>query len=286
MPSDRPETFFISLVPTQLQRLLQDETATRWLGRFRTVLLGWAPAWPSVLHRAREECIALAPTYGMTETASQVVTLVPQDFGSGQVGCGQVLPHAQVDICDESGQILPPGLIGQVRVRSRSLAQGYFVLSAASANKDTNATSQPFPRDEQGPFLQTDDLGCFDAAGYLKIVGRSSDKIISGGENVFPAEVEAAIRATGKVADVAVMGVPDVDWGERVVAVYVPNGDGARAANDIAIQGLNQLLARAIAQVLSPAKRPKTWLAVEALPRNAQGKMNRQSLRELVTAWL
>lgn len=283
-PNIQPETYFISLVPTQLQRLLQQPEAAVWLRRFRAVLLGGAPAWPTLLAEARSQGIALAPTYGMTETASQVVTLNPQDFLRGQTGCGQVLPHAQVEVCDTAGKLVSVGQTGSVRVRSRSLAAGYVRVPTTTEIVMTEAVSghgslpfQPLPRDEQGSYLATDDLGFFDEAGYLHIVGRSSSKIISGGENVFPAEVEAAIRATGLVADVVVLGMPDGDWGERVVAVYVPQVLDETVSTKARLE---LALAEAIAPLLSPAKRPKCWWATDALPRSAQGKLNRKALQQ------
>lgn len=261
------ERYVISLVPTQLQRMMQDDATARWLARFHCVFLGGAPAWPSLLQAARAQGIALAPTYGMTETASQVVTLSPPEFEAGQTGCGRVLPHAQIEI----------GEGGAVRVRSRSLAQGYLMISASGSESSSPlcASFEPFPQDAAGPYLPTDDLGFFDPAGSLHIVGRSSDKIISGGENIFPAEVEAAIQATGLVTDVVVLGVPDADWGERVVAVYTTVGGVGSE--------LEATLRQAIAQSLCPAKRPKTWVVVAHLPRNAQGKLHRQAVRDLLS---
>ncbi len=269
------DSFWISLVPTQLQRLLQDPAKTQWLQQFQMVLLGGAPAWPSLLKAAKAANIALAPTYGMTETASQIVTLAPGAFGAGKSGCGRVLPHASVTVCDDQGQVLPTGVVGQIRVRSRALAAGYWYVSAGDRACPEPTRFEPLPEDAAGPYLATDDLGWLDAEGYLHLVGRSSDKIITGGENVFPAEVEAAIRATGLVADVAVMGVADAEWGERLVAVYVPAGSNANIP-------LQQALQLALQTQLSPPKRPKTWLAVTALPRNAQGKLNRLALRALI----
>lgn len=125
-----------------------------------------------------------------------------------------------------------------------------------------------------GPSLLTDDLGYFDDQGYLHLVGRASDKIISGGENVFPAAVEGAILALDGVQDVLVLGLPDGDWGERVVAVVVaPNRNATE-------------LAAALAARLPPPQRPKQWLLTDALPRNAQGKIGRSQLRDWAMAQL
>ena len=336
-----PESFFLSLVPTQLQRLLDRETehledsphsptpafSIAWLSRFRTVLLGGAPAWADLLDRARSHCIRLAPTYGMTETASQIATLKPDDFLKGHTNAGQVLPHAQITIHSPSGEILPPHQIGTITIRTESLAWGYYPrLPRDRACTDSRETRQadlvaktncpsttPSPPSqtsdsgglgELGPqaaggrgevprtqpldqakmlahhslerrdaVFQPDDLGFFDQEGYLHIVGRQSDKIITGGENVFPAEVEAAILSTGLVQDVCVVGVNDRHWGQAIVAVYVPIDQTTTAAR----------LQTALTDKLSKFKRPKHWIAVDQLPRNAQGKVNRQQIQQRIS---
>ncbi|MGC8712307.1 MAG: AMP-binding enzyme, partial [Leptodesmis sp.] len=121
------------------------------------------------------------------------------------------------------------------------------------------------------PF-QPDDIGYLDADGYLHLLGRNSDKIITGGENVFPAEVEAAIQATGLVSDVCVMGVSDRLWGQAITAFYSP------IEPDLSIASLKA----ALQTRLSKFKHPKYWIAMTSLPRNAQGKINQAHLR----AWV
>ncbi|MFM7367685.1 MAG: AMP-binding protein, partial [Sphaerospermopsis kisseleviana] len=103
IPNINPSDFFISLVPTQLQRLLQNTQLTKWLSEFETVLLGGAPAWEELLKKARFHHIRLAPTYGMTETASQVATLKPDEFLQGNVNSGKILPHAEITINNLTG---------------------------------------------------------------------------------------------------------------------------------------------------------------------------------------
>ncbi len=147
----------------------------------------------------------------MTETASQVVTLKPDDFLKGHTACGQVLPHAEVVVGRSPQEAFPIGQVGTVSIRARSLMLGYFPNSVDS-NDEWGSFAQPNSHLES---FQTDDLGFLDAQGYLHIVGRQSDKIITGGENVFPAEVEAAIRATNLIKDVSVLGVHDLHWGKR-----------------------------------------------------------------------
>jgi o-succinylbenzoate---CoA ligase len=241
-----PADGFISLVPTQLQRLLANPEMVRWLAEFKTVLLGGAPAWPELLAVARRDRLPLAPTYGMTETASQVATLKPQHFLAGQENSGQVLPHAQIQIQDSTGHSLPTGELGRISIRANSLALGYY--------------PHCFEQDD----FQPDDLGYLDTQGYLHVVGRNSRKIITGGENVFPTEVETAIRATGLVADVYVIGTADAQWGQVVTAVYVPRTELVTETD----------LQTALKQQLSRFKQPKQWIRVECLPRNLQGKVN------------
>ena len=251
-----PAGFFLSIVPTQLQRFLQAPGTTQWLSRFQTVLLGGAPAWEALLVAARQHQIQLAPTYGMTETASQVVTMKPADFLQGKSGCGQVLPHASIQILDDAGIECSTGEVGTIAIQATSLMMNYFPPTAPARSQ----------------FL-TDDLGYFDAQGYLQVVGRSSQKIITGGENVFPAEVEAAIRSTGLVKDVCVIGMSDRHWGQIVVAVCV----ALPGASDVeAIAGLEAALENRLATY----KRPKRWLFLPELPRNAQGKINALLLQQ------
>ncbi|MEG4025187.1 2-succinylbenzoate--CoA ligase [Microcoleus sp. S13C4] len=250
----KPEEFFISLVPTQLQRLLQNPDTANWLGRFRAVLLGGAPAWPELLETARNYQVKLAPSYGMTETASQIATLKPEDFLAGNNSSGQTLPHAQITIRSANGAILCDNQIGNIVVSAKSLALGYY--------PENFGDREYFP---------LDDLGFFDKNNYLNIVGRSSDKIITGGENVFPAEVEAVVRSTNLVADIAVIGLPDKDWGQVVTAIYVP------ANSEVTVKNLQA----AIEDKLSKFKRPKYWVIVEKLPRNSQGKVNREQLQKI-----
>lgn len=260
------EPWFLSLVPTQLHRLLNEPAGgktTMQLPSPMTILLGGAPAWESLLDQARQAQLRVAPTYGMTETASQVVTLKPEEFGQGRSQCGQVLPHAQVSIRDMAGKLLPANQIGRVVIQAKSLMLGYF--------------PHPLKRLE----YETEDLGLLDEAGYLQIVGRRDGTIITGGENVFPVEVEAAIWRTGLVQDICVVGLPHEDWGAVVTAVYTP-----AAVNVADEMSLAAALATAIAPYLSRYKQPKHWIQVAELPRNAQGKVNRQQVMTLAQAAL
>lgn len=288
LPLLAPEDSFISLVPTQLQRLLQNPQLAAWLSRFHTVMLGGAPAWEELLLQARANHIRVALTYGMTETASQIVTLQPDDFLGGNGSCGQVLPHAHLTICDDAGQPLKTGQVGHLRLQAKSLALGYWANLSENNRHQTVHSGDVRYHPFNGCFCP-DDLGYLDDGGYLHLVGRSSDKIITGGENVFPTEVEAAIRATGLVEDVCVLGVEDASlkkkaehhWGEVVTAVYV-----ARPSFSSQAIALPQQLQEALMGKISRFKQPKCWIAAEQLPRNAQGKLNRAALQAWVQTQL
>ncbi|MBE9201982.1 MULTISPECIES: 2-succinylbenzoate--CoA ligase [unclassified Nodularia (in: cyanobacteria)] len=254
-----PADFFISLVPTQLQRLLENPQLTQWLSQFTTVLLGGAPAWEELLEKAKFHRIRLAPTYGMTETASQIATLKPDDFLNGKINSGQILPHAQVKIRNQQGEILNPYQTGNITIQAQSLALGYYPQTW-----------------ENQHYLQVDDIGYLDSQGYLSIIGRSSDKIITGGENIYPVEIEAAIRSTQMVTDVCIIGLPDKHWGEAVTAIYIPKHPQISSLK----------LQAELQKKLSKFKIPKHWISVPTLPRNPQGKINRQELQKIAAEHL
>ncbi|TVP68832.1 MAG: 2-succinylbenzoate--CoA ligase [Leptolyngbya sp. LCM1.Bin17] len=277
-----PPPGFLSLVPTQLQWLLdQGEAFEPWLRSFQAVLLGGAPPWPRLLHRARTLGIPLAPTYGMTETASQVATLLPQEFLAGHGGSGRALPHASLRILNPQGQPLPPTAVGTVTIAATSLAEGYVVLTA-EASEPYRLTSLA-PTETAGPQapgnrseLCTDDMGYLDAAGYLHLVGRRSNKLITGGENVFPEEVEAVLLATGQVQDACVVGLPCDRWGQQLCALVVISPTLPLATLPLLLQGQ-----------LAPFKQPKRWIAIAALPRTPQGKLVRpQALGLAQRVWV
>ncbi|MEA5529418.1 2-succinylbenzoate--CoA ligase [Dolichospermum sp. UHCC 0684] len=250
LPNINPHDFFISLVPTQLQKFLQNPELTQWLSKFSTVLLGGAPPWDELLEKARFHQIRLAPTYGMTETASQIATLKPDEFLQGKFNSGKILPHAKIIIDNQPGNI---------NIQSQSLALGYY----------------PQMWENRDNFV-VDDIGFLDNYGYLHIIGRNSDKIITGGENVYPTEIESAIRKTNMVIDVCVIGITDKHWGQALTAIYIPK-DRNISPREIQTQIKNQL---------SKFKIPKHWISLPNLPRNAQGKINRQQLQQIAADFL
>lgn len=245
----------LSLVPTQLERLIGDPAACDWLRCFTTILLGGAPASAALLDQARAAGLPLAQAYGASETAAVFAWQSPDDFLAGGTGL-RTLPHATLRILDpESGQPVAPHQLGRIEVESTSLFLGYWPVFRAL-----------------GPWL-TDDLGTLSAAGRLQVAGRADAAINTGGEKVQPAEVEAALRATGAFSEVLVFGVPDARWGETVAAVY-PEGDRP----DLATVE-TQLRAQ-----LSGPKLPRRWVPVTDWPRTVQGKSDRAALRKLAGA--
>lgn len=244
LPADAGE-WFLSLVPTQLQRLLGDPAAVEWLHGFRAVFVGGGPSWPELVAAGAQARLPLAFTYGMTETAAMVAALRPDEFLAGGRGSGAPLPHARITIDPE----------GLVIIEGESLFRGYW----------------PDFRDA-GPW-SAGDGGCFDASGSLHLLGRTDALIITGGKKADPGEIEAALRATGEFSDVAVIGMPDRDWGEAVVAYYLALG---RTPDFGRVE-------RLIRDRLAPYKHPKRYVAVAVWPRNAQGKVNRLELRRQIS---
>jgi o-succinylbenzoate---CoA ligase len=232
----------ISLVPTQLQRLLANAAAVEWLRQFHVVFVGGGPTWPALFEAAGRAGVPVAISYGMTETAAMVTALRPHEFLTGERSCGTALPHAQVKITAE----------GLVAISGDSLFRGYF------------------PEERWPVDFVTEDLGRLDARGHLHVLGRRDATIITGGKKVQPLEVEAALRASGQFEDVAVVGLPDAEWGEVVVACYPAN----QPAPDVA---------RASA-ALTSHQRPKRFVPVTDWPRNAQGKVNRAALLASLSA--
>ncbi len=231
------EPWVISLVPTQLHRLLAQPAAVEWLRGFGIIFVGGGPMWPELADAAAQAGLRLAPSYGMTETAAMVAALRPEEFLAGARSCGTPLPHVDVSI----------GSDGVVRVRGESVFRGYFPETSGARE------------------FATEDFGRFDERGHVHLLGRRDAVIITGGKKVQPSVVEAALRATGEFTDVAVVGVPDAEWGEVVVACYPRE---ARTPD----------FACAVA-TLAAHERPKRFVAMADWPRNAQGKVNRAALR-------
>jgi O-succinylbenzoic acid--CoA ligase len=234
----------ISLVPTQLQRLMALPAAVEWLRGFAIIFLGGGPAWPELTDAAARAGLRVSLSYGMTETAAMVTALQPEEFLAGSRSCGAPLPHARVTVAGD----------GRISIEGASVFRGYVGGPAHT-----------------GEFT-TSDFGSVGSRGHVTVIGRSDAMIITGGKKVHPAEVEAGLRASGEFADVdvVVIGVPDPEWGEAVVACY-PGAGVEKAPNvERAVSGL------------AAHQRPKRFVAVQDWPRNLQGKIDRVALRRVV----
>lgn len=216
-----------SLVPTQLERL----PPLRGSSALRAVLIGGGPMTPATLERARAQGLPVLQTYGLTEACSQVTTEVPSE-ADGQTA-GRPLAGVQVRL----------SAAGEVEVAGPTIAPAL------------------------GPWLNTGDLGALDARGRLTIFSRRTDLIVSGGENIYPAELEALIAAHPAVEEVAVVPGADAKWGQVPIAAVVWKGEPA-------VEALEALCR----EKLAGFKQPREWHTLKALPRNAMGKLQRQAI--------
>jgi len=230
----------VSVVSTMLQRMLDQRSERPYPETLRCVLLGGGPAPLPLLERALHAGVPVFQSYGLTETASQLATLAPEDVRRKVGSAGKPLLGTQLRIVD-----------GEIQVRGPNVSPGYL--------------HQPGHSD----WLHTGDLGRLDDDGYLYVLDRRSDLIVSGGENVYPAEVEATLLAHPAVEDAGVFGVADPEWGQMVAAALVLKEPAS--ADDI----LEFCRLR-----LAGYKMPKRVEFVEALPRNAAGKLLRRELRQ------
>lgn len=246
-----------SLVPTHLHRVLEALGEARAPETFRAILLGGAASPPPLVRSAGLHGLPVAVTYGLTEATSQVATATPDESQELPGSPGRPLPDVEVDIGED----------GSVRVRGAVVAAG----AVRAADGDEGPTVDPMA--DEGGWLDTGDLGHIDEAGRLHLTGRRTDRIISGGVNVDPIEVERVLLAHPSVVEASVIGVRDPEWGERVVAAVAFRDDGP-------FPGPDALAAYLRGRLVGP-KRPKELRAVPALPRNPNGKVDRAAVRAL-----
>jgi long-chain acyl-CoA synthetase len=262
--NDRVSKIF--LVPAAIQIILRDPRARSTdYSRMKTIGYGASPIPLDLLREAVEVFgCGFAQMYGMTETTGTIVALPPEDHdmkGSTRMrAAGKPLPGVEIRIVDDAGNAVPTGEVGEIATRSVWNMAGYWNMP--------EATAKTIDRDG---WLRTGDAGYMDADGYVYIHDRVKDMIITGGENVYPAEVESAIYGHPQVADVAVIGVPDAKWGEAVKAMVVPKPGKTPDPQDIIAWARQHVAA---------FKAPKSVDFIEALPRNASGKILRRELRE------
>lgn len=255
----RGETTIVSAVSYMLQRMIDQMGERSAPSTLRCVLVGGGPVPRSLLEASAAKGLPVVQTYGMTETASQIATLSPEDALRKIGSAGKPLFGAEIRVVEAKGHVAPSNPpVGEIQVRGPSVSPGYLGSKKTLRGKED--------------WFSTGDLGYFDEEGYLFVVDRRTDLIISGGENVYPAEIEAMLHKHPRVQEAGVVGVSDAKWGQVPVAFVVPK----EATDPLDESALNDHCR----QVLAPYKVPKHIFFLSKLPRNAAGKLSRLALRK------
>jgi long-chain acyl-CoA synthetase len=249
-------------VPAVILFLLEHpDCAKTNFSSIKAIYYGASPIPMPVLTRAVETMgCGFAQLYGLTETTGAFTYLAPEDHdGSEKMkSCGKVMRTARARIVRDDGSDCEPGEVGEILCRSRQVMKGYW--------KQPELTQQVIV----DGWFHTGDAGYLDAEGYLYVHDRMKDMVISGGENIYPAEVESALASHPAIADVAVIGAPDPKWGEKVVAIVVLR-DGHQLSQDELV-----IYAR---ERLAGYKVPREMTLIDELPRNPSGKILKRVLR-------
>ena len=256
MEAGRVTKFFA--VPTVYIRFLSVKDLKKRIGRLRYSFSAAASMAVEIVKQWKELTgLTIAESYGMTEA----MPLTYNHYYRHVVGSvGQAVHGVEVEIRDPSGNQVEQGKEGEICVRGRNVMKGYL--------NSPEATQSAF---WDGGWLRTGDIGIFDPDGYLYIVDRLKDLIITGGENVYPREVEEQLYTRPEVAECSVIGLPDREWGERVAAFIMPKPGCSIVPEEIK----SYLKSR-----LSPFKVPKDYFAVTELPKNPAGKILKRELRK------
>ncbi|MBW0293627.1 fatty-acid--CoA ligase [Rhodococcus sp. MH15] len=262
----RPTT--VGLVPTMLQMLVAhknetgEDATTYDLSSVRILRYGASPISPTLLGQVMQMFpnSSFAQGYGMTETA-HISMLSPADHLEGGDllrSAGRALPHCEVKIVDPAGSELPPGKVGEIVTFGSHVMLGYWNKPKETAEVLRDG------------WMHTGDAGYLDARGYLFIVDRIKDMIVTGGENVYSTEVENALAQHESVAACSVIGLPDAQWGERVHAVVVLRHGFDADADELRAH---------VKTLIAGYKSPRTFQFVDALPLSAAGKVLKRDLR-------
>ncbi len=268
-PHDMAETILkqritlVSLVPTMVRRLLEVDNNWHAAPKLRCILVGGAAASHTLLEDCLSRKLPVALTYGLTEAASQVATATPDRVRRKPGTVGKPLMFCEVRIQGSGGQDAKVGEIGEILVSGPTVGLGYLQSSDGGYLAFPNGV------------LATGDLGYFDETGDLWIVERKDDLIITGGENVYPAEVEQTILAHPAVFEASVTGVLDDEWGQRVAALIVPRKDSKLSADEII---------RFCRGRLAGYKIPRLIRFTDILPTGNSGKVQRDLVREVLEA--
>jgi long-chain acyl-CoA synthetase len=268
---ERHRVTVASLVPTVVIRTLQEgDLAAHDLSTLRLIFYGSARLPPAWVRRAMEsfDGVDFQQGYGLTETASGGTTLDPPEHraarASGEFGrlssAGQPMMGIDLRIVDDDGDEMPTGEVGEIAMRGPNIASGYFNLPEETAKTFRNG------------WFHTGDLGRVDEAGYLYIVDRKKDMVVTGGENVYSSEVETILHQHPKVHEAAVIGVPDDRYGEALFAVIAPTPGETLTTDEM----ISYCRGR-----IGGYKIPRRMTLVETLPKNAVGKVAKNELRRI-----
>jgi long-chain acyl-CoA synthetase len=258
MKKGRVTKFFA--VPTIYVRLLALDRLKERLGAVRYCLSAAASMAAEIVKQWKERTgLSIYEAYGMTEAAPTVTYNHYHKHVIGSVGTE--VPGVEIQIRDLQGHSLRPGQEGEICVRGPNIMKGYL--------DNPEATREAF---WEGGWFRSGDIGLFDDNGYLFIVDRLKDMIITGGENVYPREVEEVLFTSDEVEECAVIGIPDREWGERVVAFIIPRPGKAFDKSELHAY---------LKSRLSPFKVPKEYRLVSDLPKNPAGKILKRDLRKL-----
>lgn len=249
-------TSMISLVPTMLHRLLPLEGAVPILKKLRVILLGGAAASSALLEDSVRQGLPVAATYGLTETASQVATSLINDIDASNGSVGKPLMLNEVIILNENGESLPTGVIGEIAVRGPVVMSGYY-------GEDANDPSEHF---------LTGDLGYINDNGDLWVETRRTDLIVSGGENVYPLEIENVLNGHPEIRESAVVGIKNEEWGQIVVSVVIPNSDQISESD----------VTEYCRTKLAGFKVPRKTIFKSSLPKTSTGKIRHGKLRMMI----
>ena len=254
----------VLLVPTMIQLLVDFPRADRFdVTSLNHLIYGGSPMTPAVLARARKAFPAtgFVQAYGMTELAPVATLLLPAEHDVPELArsAGRAAPHCELRIVDAGGVQVPRRSVGEIVARGDHVMPGYW--------QRPEETGQAL----RGGWMHTGDAGFMDERGYVYLVDRIKDMIITGGENVYSAEVEGVLSAHPAVAGCAVIGLPDEQWGERVHALVVPAAGASASPAE-----LREFCRRQLA----PYKVPQEFEIVAALPISAAGKVLKRQLRE------
>ncbi len=259
---ERERVTLTVLVPAQLMAMFaHPRWASADFSSLRMITTGSTIVPEHVTRGVHARGIPLVPIYGSTETCPIAACLAPEDALRKAGSTGRVTRHCEMRIVDEIDDDVAAGARGEVLVRGPNVMSGYWMQPEASAAALA------------GGWFHSGDIGHFDAEGYLWIDGRVKDMIISGGENIAPAEIENVLLECSDIAEASIVGEPDARWGEVVVAVIAP-----RAGRQITAQRVLALLEGRIARY----KHPKRVVFVDALPKTALGKIRKEDVRRLV----